>query len=398
MQSARVSAVFSFVLLLNIALDRLQASEPSIQPLILASPPGAVVTLAEGVYASDPSLDFLGRELTLEAAPNAAITIRTNFITNGSGGPSLIRAGPGSRVVIAAALPARVRSVLVLVHGQEASAATYCSFIERVFRAEPIFSETLLIELDWGYHDLVTGICTFHFSQTLDSVEGPTQAGAAKLAAAVAACRLIFGNDIDVNILCQSEGTAVTLHALEQGMQARNVVLMGSPLRAQDIYARAPNCLAPVLANLSGDLVNLQSPSDLVGIGCIDFPVFKCGGICEFCAEDEVCGIGNQGLGPCTGPQLLDARVNGVIHSPPSSDKQFLARLDCCFADYFTTGTPWWEMRWLQADYPADLWEGPLRRDDLLQLLAEGDETRSLSSGQRTSIALLQQWARTFPN
>jgi hypothetical protein len=99
-----------------------------------------------------------------------------------------------------------------------------------------------------------------------------------KLNAVIARTRFILGDDIPITIVSHSQGTIITLAALQDGARVTNWILMGSPLDKESISVAENNThLGRAAANVSNLVLNLWSPEDGIaglkgGIGSFGLP------------------------------------------------------------------------------------------------------------------------------
>lgn len=126
------------------------------------------------------------------------------------------------------------------------------------------------IDFDWSEgapdHPLHASIRVGHRADQIHGMSDRAWAGAAKLKELVARIRSLPGGaKTSITIIAHSQGTVLTLCALQEGMQVENVVFMGSPLFQHIIADGADETsLARASENVTNWFVNLCSPNDTV--------------------------------------------------------------------------------------------------------------------------------------
>ncbi len=115
-----------------------------------------------------------------------------------------------------------------------------------------------------------------------------------------------------INIVAHSQGTLITLAALQDGMVVDNVIFMGSPMDKETVEERSSNTNWPIAIKNAGHISNLWSSSD----GTASYK----GGIGGFGLPDNTIGLDNK---------VTDHRLSGVDHFGSSG---------------------WWSGNWLHYD------------------------------------------------
>ncbi len=198
--------------------------------------------------------------------------------------------------------------------------------------------------------------------------------GVAKLKQVVAETRRIFGPDVPITILSHSQGTVITLAALQEGMVVDNWILMGSPLNQTAVAAGLLNTNFYLAAlNVRGTILNLWSMEDGTVSGL-------------------KCGIGGWCLGREVQMLLILAFTNNI------EDQQVIA------VDH-TGPDGWWEGYWLFDDrifiddgFPVKVREIPKdtnkpARDRVVELLLANPEPIVISQAQLAEYYKLRTYA-----
>ena len=199
-----------------------------------------------------------------------------------------------------------INSVVVLVHGVNTSASVYRDWIQYFFssRKFPELSGTLYVSVNWASDSI---------NQASDQVGGRANSSVGmsdrawfavwKLGQTVARMQKRFPG-VPISIVSHSQGSIVTLAALQEGMRVNNWVLMGSPLD-REIVAHCEEgentFLEYASRNVSGWVWNLWSTED-------DIAALK-GGIGRFGLRTP-CFVG----GGWYGQNVYDTHIPGIDH------------------------------------------------------------------------------------
>ena len=289
----------------------------------------------------------------------------------------------------------KVRSVVIFVHGINSGPDAYQDFINMAFSNlwERPLAETKIIQFNWGADEFWTGVT----SDQSDTVGGRAQSftgindrgwiGVAKLKQVVAQTRDILGFAVPITIVSHSQGTLITLAALQEGMRANHWILMGSPLDKEIVAAGDNNTkLGAAAQNVSGTVLNLWSSTDSAaaakgGIGAFGLPRGDRG-------ELNVYGYRSN--------NILESGILGVNHTEGGLIKRF------------SLGTiippSWWGAEWLE-DNKAHYWTALSHIIVLCLLRGQKNTTtidnrqvvRKVDSHTMNRLSTLQNFARAKP-
>jgi len=253
-----------------------------------------------------------------------------------------------------------VRSVVVLIHGVWSGPQTYQDFKNKIWEKE-LKPGTWLIEMNWAQGEEFPTHASDSVGGRANSVYGMSDdawVGVAKLKDVVAQVRYLLGFDVPITILSHSQGTIITLAALQEGMKVDNWILMGSPLDKGIVRDGEHNTKLGVAArNVSGKVVNLWSNDD--GTAWLK------GGIGEDGLPSYIYGSPNN---------TVDVMLDNVDHSGEEG---------------------WWSMYWMER---PDLWHG-FTPEGLLDLLKGGQgELVPVLPSKKAAFADLQRFARRDPH
>lgn len=216
-------------------------------------------------YAPEAS----GRTASLRAALDEAVGKST--------GPRSLRAA------LASFTP--VRSVFIVMHGVSNDVVNrfegFLAGMRKRFPKE--MAHVLVVPLFWGC-DLL-GQATDNVGSRWAQLSGPSErawAGVAKLKDTVGRIRHAFavqGRQIPITVVAHSNGTVITVAALQEALELDNVVMLGSPLDVDNVRdATNVTRLALAASRVRGKLIHCWSPGDWVagslkgGTGSYGFP------------------------------------------------------------------------------------------------------------------------------
>jgi len=310
------------------------------------------LSVYEDVVLSDWHIDFI-MELTQEGILNGFDEKkRCLFKPN-----QPLNRGEAAKIISKVASSKPITSIVVFIHGVNTSPeSAYTTFLNGISQAK--LPHTLFIQIRWPSvsapeaSDSVGGRAYVAYGMPHDA-----WTGVAKLKNAVGACRDVFGPNVPITILAHSQGTVITLAALQEGMKVDHWILMGSPLdRENSIQNGSYNTdLGAAARNVSGKVVNLWSWSD-------DTARLK-GGIGGFGLPESIHTY--------TGDNIIDVEIKGVDH-------------------YGAAG--WWAMEWLKPGY-SGAWvshRGTMDRDGILNLM-HGETPRLNTKKRITALGVIQK-------
>lgn len=168
-----------------------------------------------------------------------------------------------------------VRSVVIFVHGVNSGPGNYDGWIKNAAKILPngVWPEdVLIVRFDWGKIDGKEGSTIIGNRADTGTFNGYTHGmgphpwdASAKLRNIVGKIRYAFGFQVPITIVSHSQGTVITLAALQEGMGIDNWVLMGSSLSQQAI-ANGDDFtnLGFASGNVFGKIVNYYSSDDYV--------------------------------------------------------------------------------------------------------------------------------------
>ena len=232
------------------------------------------------------------------------------------------------------------RSVIILVHGVASSPKTYKNFVKEI--SDVHLKKSWVVQFNWSGEALVqasngVGSRAYYFQGL--STHG--FAAVAKLKDVVAQIREILP-DTPIQIVAHSQGTIVTLAALQEGMKVDNWILMGSPLSRHNIKTGNKNTrLGQAAKNVSGKIINFWSAGE-------DTARYAAG-----------LAIGANGL-PLRVYQIDKIRTRGEIQNIIDVEVEDVAH------------SQWWESDWILRQKHA--WAGHYDRPKFHKLL-QGRET-----------------------
>ena len=229
----------------------------------------------------------------------------------------------------------------IYVHGVGASSAGLSDFTDKALKAilpEKGCVTQLTFYMSWSFHtakgkkdNAVTNASdnigvrpptgTWKSGLNTSGMSSQQWMGVDKLKKMVKKLKAIIKNDKNlkgekINIIAHSQGTLITLAALQEGMKVNDVVFMGSPMDLDADNLREPGNNTDILAGLSNadSITNLWSPQDRIAAGK--------GGIGGFGMPDVFKNTANLNRG------LNDIALPNVTHAGTTSG--------------------WWSANWLK--------------------------------------------------
>ncbi|MCI0708825.1 MAG: hypothetical protein L0154_01565, partial [Chloroflexi bacterium] len=174
---------------------------------------------------------------------------------------------------------AKVRSVVIFVHGQLSGPAAYADWVSGAPFGGRWDSEVWILQMNWGslgplsIFDYSSGIGTrferIEFDRPGDDRIGWGGLGAlpwdgvTKLQQLVGRIRLLLGDEVTITAIGHSTGTNIILAALQEGLSIDNFILMGSPISNIAAAACAFNTRFDIASRqVSGMIVNFHSSGD----------------------------------------------------------------------------------------------------------------------------------------
>lgn len=290
------------------------------------------------------------------------------------------------------------KSIVILIHGvnaggqlKEVNDYAYEDFHKF---AKNALGGALLIDFHWGVEPL--SYSSNRVGTRADQFVGMSDFGwaaSAKLKELVARLRDAIGENVKISIVAHSQGSVISLAAIEEGLPIDNWILLGSPLGDVIISdGSAQSSMIRAAQNVRSRIVNLYSSSDDV-VGWLK-PIFTAGGI----------GIGSRGL-----PAMLEGRLpsdasDNLLIRPPifgdarfsieSWDREFVwdkNNQTCEIRSVPLKGVHhfgeagWWSCKWLSNDNNEHWLKSDFKRETLVGML-------------RGSSPLLKQEADPYAN
>ncbi|MEZ4668595.1 MAG: SH3 domain-containing protein [Anaerolineae bacterium] len=253
-----------------------------------------------------------------------------------------------------------ISSVVILVHGVNSGPTKYPTlydnFVDAIWPTDS--GNTALVQFNWGIENFNYAsdtVGTRHDLSTFETFKAGMSpnawAGVDKLKTTVERIQSILPN-IPISIVSHSQGTVVTLAALQEGMHIENWVLMGSPLDKESIAVDENNThLGQAAQNVTGAILNLWSRAD-------DTAGYKG-------------GIGRFGL-----PRMGD----DVSFNIPDYDSNNISEIKVTNVDH----DDWWKGDWI-TDTNGHIWSQMTKGGtDFLS----SDEPRKMLLGLLTSPSL----------
>lgn len=209
------------------------------------------------------------------------------------------------------------------------------------------FDNSLIGQLYWG------AALFPHWSSSIgdrtDQVYGLTNlgwSGTAKLADAIGRIQDVLGPEVPVAVMVHSQGCAVTLAALQEGLRFSNLVMMGSPLDMAIVDGRKNNTrVLDAIEGVAGEMINCSSFED--GISTAGAFASAIGG-----SGGAGLSIGRAGL---PGSVLRHPRVHGLMLTKVDHNEE----------------NGWWAAKWIDPDY--DPWRG-LDPTDFARILSSRNQ------------------------
>ncbi len=253
-----------------------------------------------------------------------------------------------------------VPAVVILIHGVRATGnpdrrdASYSYDFFDLF-AERFLTKTRIIRFDWGIDGPwdASGKVGTRMNQ-LEGISDEGWGAVAKLKEVIVRTRELIGPKGKISIVAHSQGTIISLAALQEGAKVDNWILLGSPLSQTNVRdASGDTHIARAARNVSTRILNFSSTGDAI-----------------VTARQLGSGVGNAGL-----PEQisdLDAKGNGRWSSSSGSTVQ-----NIMFKNVGHSGANgWWEMKWLADESrnwsPNESWPNDFSAEDLIRLLEGG--------------------------
>lgn len=235
-------------------------------------------------------------------------------------------------------------SIVVLVHGMVTTGeSSYKEFYEF---SKKHLGNVWIVPFEWGTEK--TG--SRQVGHRATSVNGLSDKGGwvavAKLKETIARCHEVAGGHSKVVLISHSQGTVVSLAALQEGAKVHNWILMGSPLKPDHITnggsPKDTTLLVEASKNVSGKIVNLHSIKDQVaknvrGIGAFGLPA-KIHKIKEKFKKGQL-------------KNIFDVSVQNATHSVGED--------------------AWWKFNWLLPG-ESSRFSGPLKGSEIREILHLG--------------------------
>ena len=229
-------------------------------------------------------------------------------------------------------------SVVVLVHGVQSNSDVYSDFAAKIRRH--YLKDAWLVKFDWSTEFLLRASnCVGHRANSVFGISDQGFVAVARLKEVVARIREAVGSDIPITVLSHSQGTIISMCALQEGMTVDNWILMGSPLSQDKIASGEDGTEIGLAAANAQTVVNCWSNED-------DLANLK-GGIGAQGMPESVHGIAGKFVSGRL-DNIYDVFVKDVDH----------------FAD-----NSWWTMEWLQPSDDRE-WNGAISKERFLDLLA----------------------------
>lgn len=220
-----------------------------------------------------------------------------------------------------------IRSIVVFIHGVQSSANIFASWILNASKIAPGGEwpdTTLVVKVDWGATDSFEGSTLIAnradvgiFDGWIHGMGPNTWDAVGKLKNVIGMLRHTFGFNIPIAIVSHSQGSVITLAALQEGMLIDTWILMGSSLDHDRVESGEDNVkFGEAAKKVSGNIYNYYSRLDK--IGPIDYHIGRLGinGIKDYSSDnvfqDEISGVTHSGdNGWWKGFWILDTLSSG---------------------------------------------------------------------------------------
>jgi hypothetical protein len=300
------------------------------------------------------------------------------------------------------------KAVIICVHGvlSDGDDSTYGSL-----KSLPDFtrnaSSTIIVDFHWGYESFWNA--SQRIGDRYDQFGGISRyqwCAVAKLKNLVASLELngTIDGDTKVSVFSHSQGTVVTLTALQEGMQIDHWVLMGSPL-AQEVLQEGYDHTDFLNAarNVRGVIFNLNSPADDPAglwnhIGRRGLPqVFRRASsqnkgptASRWKVLSSVTPIEKRGeasdsqlvrVWPFGDRMALNDSFNGLVDVP-------LLGIDHAGKEGSLWGAGWWSMFWAKSEY-ASVWPESISWADMAGFLICDGSEKTFTEDQRNHCRVL---------
>ena len=242
--------------------------------------------------------------------------------------------------------PGKPGSVVVLIHGVASSADAFEHFIKKIGNKD--LNKSWIVQFEWGrewFFKASNGV-----GRRCGYVKGLSHEGwiaVAKLKDVIAQIREQLGDEIPISIVSHSQGSIITLAALQEGMSVDNWMLMGSPLSQGNVQSGNKETRFGVAAkNVSGKVISFWSDAD------------------DTASYPPGTGIGSGGL-PTTIHGISGRFAN---HQLGNVYDQFIENVDHYVDEKDEPSDEgWWEMDWLAQNNRQ--WKGALTSQEVIELL-----------------------------
>lgn len=229
-------------------------------------------------------------------------------------------------------------SVVIFVHGvkmnvrdNETSAFSY--FQTTLFNGEPE-SQPFFLDFEWSTEPMM--YATGMVGERYDQVWGASRyqwAAIAKLKNLVAEVRAAIGSEGKISLVSYSQGTVVSLGALQEGMRVDNWILMGSPLGSAVVDGKFNTHFFKASKNVTTTVINFCSDGDWVvglarpilspisgsGIGNTGLPASAVTGKKTHVESASDTYVYREWVSESDKPYVYNIPVRGISHSGSST-------------------------------------------------------------------------------
>lgn len=181
---------------------------------------------------------------------------------------------PGPRISLQAQLERAddYDAAIIFVHGVNTDPNWNFRNMERELRARwpEQMRRVAVVKLFWGYvpGNEWSSVIGTRTDQTW-GLSDLAWSGPAKLCDAIGRVQATLGVDTKICVMAYSQGTCITVAALQEGLEIDNLILMGSPLDQGGIVRHSHNTHLPqAFERVRGEIINCSSDSDwMSGVG-----------------------------------------------------------------------------------------------------------------------------------
>lgn len=229
-------------------------------------------------------------------------------------------------------------SIVILIHGVYSNSDVFSRFQTKV--ADRKLPGAWIVPFDWGPEPVFNASSNVGNRASVgNGMSKQAFVAAAKLKEVVGRIRENLGDEVPINIVAHSQGTIVTLAALQEGMSIDNWILLGSTLSQENISSGAFNTrLADGAKNVRGKVINFWSQADRT-----------------------VSWVGGAGIG-CSGlPHLIQKQERSTTGSLNIEDQEVVS------VNHFGE-EGWWDCDWLCEDDKRK-WEKGVSKQSVYSLL-----------------------------